>query len=194
MSAEQLRRMEENRHQARERLASRRTQCEAGGTAPNHTATYLPTGRNFYSNSHSVILPNRGTQGNFTLHAPSHPSNPAPTPTPWTRIPSTISSTAHSKPVTQAPSVTTVARAPQQDAGAGMSHLKFSELKRTIQANLMLVSRERFEIVLPYDASAIDIFKRMPSNMYSKCRAPTSHELYHLHIYLLRMQQYKISK
>ena len=180
MSAEQLRRMEENRCQARERLASRKTQCETGGTAPTHTATYLPTGRNFYSNLRSVTLSDRGTQGNFTLHAASHSSNP--TPTPWTRIPSSISSTTHSKPATQDPSLATVARSPQQDAGASMSRLKFSELKRTIQANLMLISQERFEIVLPYDASAIDIFKRMPSNIYSKYSALTDRELDPLYI------------
>ena len=181
LSAEQLRRMEENRHRARQKLASRKTQPEAGSCG-----TTQSTARGTQLGANSVHSSQRKADGS-SLYGHAHIMHPLPA----TSIPSggVTSNTLPVRPAPQLQSTVALPSKPSQHTsghattghatighattghattGHAASIIKFSALKRTIKANLMLTSKQRFEVVMPYDASAIDIFKRMPSSSYSE--------------------------
>lgn len=131
LTAEQLRRIEENRIRARQKLANRKKREEiiSSGPAPGSTPRQ------------PWIQPSRtdtATSTNFPFN----------------------------KPHGQLQNVSTAPLAAEKTA---TQSVKFSEIvRKTIKANLILVSRQRFEVVMPYDVSAIEVFKKMPSNVYSK--------------------------
>jgi hypothetical protein len=45
---------------------------------------------------------------------------------------------------------------------------KFTAIQQRIKASLVLVSRSRFKVLVPYNACIIEIFKKMPSKCYGK--------------------------
>ena len=45
---------------------------------------------------------------------------------------------------------------------------KFTAIQQRIKANLVLVSRSRFKVLVPYNTCVIEIFKKMPSKCYGK--------------------------
>lgn len=45
---------------------------------------------------------------------------------------------------------------------------KFTAIQQRIKANLVLVSRSRFKVLVPYNTCVIEIFKKMPSKCYGE--------------------------
>ena len=45
---------------------------------------------------------------------------------------------------------------------------KFTAIQQRIKASLVLVSRSRFKVLVPYNTCVIEIFKKMPSKCYGK--------------------------
>ena len=45
---------------------------------------------------------------------------------------------------------------------------KFTAIQQRIKASLILVSRSRFKVLVPYNTCVIEIFKKMPSKCYGK--------------------------
>ena len=132
LSAEQLRRIEENKRRAREKLARR----EHGEPPPRNTA----------HQSTRALKPsqNRGHSTGSNAYGCSFTANSH----------NYSSGTKY---------VTGLATKPDT------SSKKYVELVRPkIKANLRLASKQRFEIVIPYDKQAIEIFKKTPTNSYSE--------------------------
>ena len=123
LSAEQLRRIEENRRRARERL-DRKTHAEqppksnntAHGSCNHATVNSRPQSHDDCSSAAKVT---------------------------------TGSATSVKKPDTAIKKVVELVRP-------------------AIKANLRLTSKQRFEIVMPYDRQAIEVFKKTPTNAYSE--------------------------
>ena len=130
LSVEQLRRMEENRRKARERL-SRKTHSEQpqNNTAPSQSTT-----------AHFPHVPGRNVlRGSNHSRPPSHEYSSGTTT-------SAMSTCKH------------------HDASKKVVQL----VRPTVKANLKLTSKQRFEIVMPYDRQAIEVFKKTPTNAYSE--------------------------
>lgn len=152
LSAEQLKRIEENRHKAKEKLASRKQQ---------QTVPHEKTISSAQKNSQRQVSVS-------TAHS---------------RVPSAICSgeigrstnrNVHPKALefhTSSTSVTAANKSSraQQPPAISSNTVKYTQIvKKTLKANLTLVSKQRFEIVVPYDKLAIEVFKKTPSNAYSK--------------------------
>ena len=141
LSAEQLRRIEENRRKARERLASK-------------THAEQPPKSNNTANGPSTALP--------FPHAPVH----------GVKHGSCNHATVNSRPqshddCSSGAKVTTGSATSVKKPDTAIK--KVVELVRpTIKANLRLTSKQRFEIVMPYDRQAIEVFKKTPTNAYSE--------------------------
>ena len=160
LSAEQLKKIEENRHRAREKLASRKQQEPSitfqQTVNPSKSSAreqhFISTSLSHAPINHKATIPSkesgRSSIGSFY---PKYPND---------HHTSTTTTSLHTC---------------TQQVSGHISTTKYTELVRqSIKANLLLVSRERFEIVVPYDKSAIGVFKKTPSNSYSKL-APISH-------------------
>ena len=133
LSAEQLKRIEENRRRARERLARRNAE------EPRNTA------RSSSLSQQSLKAP--GSR----LSAKPHPTTPNDWPS------GTKDKTSFAVHV-------------KRPATTSTSSKKYVEFVRpTIKANLMLTSRKKFEIIVPYDRQAIEVFKKTPTNTYREC-------------------------
>lgn len=159
LSAEQLRRIEENRHRARQKLASKKPQPGAGCRAAPLSAARSGQVSQLGANSAQSKADGSSLYGNARI------LNPLPA----TNVPGGgIATKTLSVKLPQLQSVALSSKPSQHAQGHTATNIKFSALKRTIKANLMLTSKQRFEAVMPYDASAIDIFKRMPSSFYSE--------------------------
>lgn len=102
------------------------------------------------------------TQGNYHGNRVAHP----PTSLHGCQATST-SAAAAAAAVGAHPGGTSVA-AGSCSGTDGPSWPKFSALQKKISANLTLVSRSRFKAVAPYDASLIEVFKKMPSRSYGR--------------------------
>ena len=156
LSAEQLKRIEENRHRAREKLASKKQQDQSSTvqqqrlvpvhpSAPEHHSTLLQ------APSHSTAICSRERSEKNYVGNP-HPQNSI--------ICHNLSST------TQSQSSQKMTKHRSQHIPTD-GRLKYTELVRpTIKANLILVSKQRFKVVVPYDKLAIVMFKKTPSNAY----------------------------
>lgn len=164
LSAEQQRRIEENRSRAREKLAIRKQQDKTNSVKSSQNQHLLPPPR--LTATHSAEPHVRDGSGkHFTGRSQPDCS--------LTFKPSTSSNS----------SLTTRNQLTLGAVAAGNS-VKYTELVRhTIKANLTLISRQRFEIIVPYDKLAIEVFKKTPSNMYSKshtvcCTHVYTHDIY----------------
>ena len=145
LSAEQLRRIEENRRRARERLA-RKTHAEQPPKS-NNTAHVLST---------AIPFPHAPVHG--VIHGVIHGScNHA-----------TVNSRPQSHDeCSSAAKVTTGSATSVKKPDTAIK--KVVELVRpAIKANLRLTSKQRFEIVMPYDRQAIEVFKKTPTNAYGE--------------------------
>ena len=171
LSAEQLRRIEENRHRAREKLASRQQPQQVASCTVHQPAT-RPTSSS--SSEHSQHFHSHPTNLNHTAGARPYPK---PSECRLTRaVPTALSRPPSASHTQQPPAVATALSRPpshtRQAPGLGhasTANVKFTELvRRTIKANLILVSRQEFEVVIPYDRSTIEVFKKIPSNAYSE--------------------------
>ena len=132
LSAEQLRRIEENKRRAREKLARR----GHGEPPPRNTA-------------------HQSTRALKPLQNPGHSTGANAYGCSFTANSHNYSSGTKD--------VTGLATKPDT------SSRKCVELVRPkIKANLRLASKQRFEIVIPYDKQAIEIFKKTPTNSYSE--------------------------
>lgn len=152
LSAEQLKRIEENRHKAKEKLASRKQQQTISREKTISSTQKSSQRQVSISTAHSRV--------------PSH--NAVICSGDIKRSPNR---NVHPKPLEVDTSVTAANRSThaQQPATSSSNPVKYTQLaKKTIKANLTLVSKQRFAIVIPYDKLAIEVFKKTPSNVYSK--------------------------
>ena len=156
LSAEQLKRIEENRQRAREKLSHRKKQVQSNTITQSspklsfqkqHPSSSLQvttdsTARRSGENSRDYLI--------GRSHLECQPVSGANT-----TVQRTVSQQRHGVP---------------GPSSVGTSNsVRYTELVRqpTIKANLILVSRQRFQIVVPYDKLAIEVFKKTPSNAYS---------------------------
>lgn len=150
LSSEQLKRIEENRHRAREKLASR--------TQPRQPTLLSRPNSLWKQQQHHRQQPSTSQTHTHTHRTQFYSTNQKSTLNIHSKQPA-CTTTQH-KPL---PTACT-----QRDVTG--NNLKYTQLPRpaTIKANLRLVSRERFEIIIPYDKLAIEVFKKMPTNSYSE--------------------------
>ena len=155
LSAEQLKRIEENRHKAKEKLASRKQQQTVSHEKTISSAQTGSQRQVSVSTAHSrvpshitaVCSGEIGRSTNRNVH------------------PKTLEFHTSSTSVTAANKSSHA----QQPPAISSNTVKYTQLvKKTVKANLTLVSKQRFEIVVPYDKLAIEVFKKTPSNAYSK--------------------------
>ena len=159
LSAEQQRRIEENRTRAREKLAFRHQQQSETGTSTHSQHQHSLSTQPAPATSSTAPRAREGSGGCFTGR-PECSLTVKPTATADSKL--AIRTRQTSAPV-----------------ATGNKSIKYTELVRlTVKANLTLVSKQRFEIVIPYDKLAIEVFKKTPTNMYSKSLA----QLYTVHV------------
>ena len=131
LSAEQLKRIEENRRRARDRLF-RNTAEQPAKNPPHDLSTAFPQPFHRQNVVHSI-----------TNHTTANSRPPS----------------YYDKSFGATSSVST----------ADTASKKVVELVRpTVKGNLRLVSKQRFEIVIPYDRLAIEVFKKTPTNAYGQ--------------------------
>ena len=156
LSAEQLRRIEENKHRAREKLASKKEQEKSRTVQQSRLLPVQPSLQEHHSallqapNHNTAVYSRRSSEKNCVgnLHPKNHEIR--------TNLPSS----------TQNQSSHTFTKHSSQNIPTD-SRLKYTELvSPTIKANLALVSKQRFKVVVPYDKLAIKVFKKTPSNAY----------------------------
>ena len=145
LSSEQLKRIEENRIRAREKLASR-TQSGQQSSLQSRP------------NTHNSLVQQQTRTSSAQFCGKEQKSGGSTHPKP---------------PVCTAVGTATQPKAPNSTHRdvATSGNLRFTQLVKpqtTIKANLRLISRSRFEIVMPYDKLAIEAFKKAPSNSYSE--------------------------
>ena len=147
LSTEQLRRIEENRHRARERLAgrahsqpSRNAQTSSFSAPLTNVCNKLPQNRADF----------QGNSGQFGVKSNLTSLNGCPSSSSLRNGATSASSVSQKQPVPAVRKCVELVRRP------------------TVRANLRLMSKQRFEIVLSYDKLAIDVCKKTPTNAYSK--------------------------
>ena len=210
LSAEQLRRMEENRKKARERLANKRsapvtTSATSSLNSNTHFTSQCPPAKrpalvtdaaqssrpsnNVSSSTHNKYQePNRfksqscsspSTAVSFsTATVTAHCNNPSSLSSlnnkPTTSVTSHHGS--HTQPFlssskTSGPSSTQLSSSLHPFGASNQppsisKQLKFVEMQKKIKANMMLISKTRFKVLVPYETNVIEIFKRMPTRSY----------------------------
>ena len=189
LSAEQLRRMEENRRKAREKLAAKRLQPSPSSSHSTYKRVSVPprgdlgpppakrpaimTNPQHSSAQHKHMLPTTGYHGNHlrqfpqTSRSSSHEmpitsNSHCPVSKPRTFPPAVPSSATdfytNPKSTVRTSTVSQKTQVP-----------KFAPLQAKIKANMVLISRARFKVVVPYDSTVIELFKKMPTKSYGKC-------------------------
>lgn len=248
LSAEQLRRMEENRRKARERLAGKRTTAQLPNGAPSLgrgigpppvkrqalTSTVKPGGGSHRGNvdvqplSGSTSLfqaldrttvppcsvpqlkqpvlqpsfidrsssgcPSFQPQGSVIMPPSFHPKSTFPQPListsslPFTHKNSTKGNTGTTGIGSQGSQGPDSQHRPSSSKSplqanksfhslpvcqgavqpGSLPQPKFVEMRRAIKATLILTSKTKFKILVPYDLNVIEILKRMPTKSYGK--------------------------
>ena len=165
ISAEQLKRMEDNKRKARERLAVKKQhpQPEASGTPPRKRRAVEPP-------SHSTATTSCSSSQSLYRAQPQAAASVRPASGSFQYTHQSVakpycafqdSPKFYSKTFGHTSSEGSTSKAAPQT--------KFSALQKTIKANLTLVSKSRFRVTVPYDLSVLELFKKMPTKSYGNC-------------------------
>lgn len=167
LSAEQLCRMEENKRRAREKLAGKRSGLPlTGKMSPSVSETLGPPAA-----KRPTLHAGKLTGSSYLTN--SGTSAQAPNPRPFLDSKFRFQNTApgSTKKFMFGSSAGKYNKAHSLSAVSAHSaplQMKFNELQKAVKANLTLVSRTRFKILVPYDPNLIDIFKQVPSRSYGE--------------------------
>lgn len=207
LSVEQMRRMEENRRKAREKLAAKRLQhppssnhsaSQGGSVAPRGDLGPPPAKRPAMTNPqyhfahHKQMLRTTGYHGNQLSTSqntqPQQIQQSSQSSTHQTPITSTHICSV-SEPRTFPPAVPPLVPRSRSQAATSTSMfytnpsstvrpsavsqtpqlVKFAQLQAKIKANMVLISRARFKVAVPYDSTVIELFKKMATKSYGMC-------------------------
>ena len=180
LSAEQLRRIEENRHRARERLAGRvHTQQQPSNPAHQSTSSFPSQSSTSQSLHQSSAQSRDNSSRHFGVNKPSltvpDGSKPSSSCSGSRSISMTssssmvggISMTSSSSSRVPAGGISMTSSSKGPVVGGGQR--RCVELVRpSMRATLRLLPQKRFEVVVPYDKQTIEVFKKTPTNTYSE--------------------------
>ena len=172
LSAEQLCRMEENKRRAREKLAGKRSGLPlTGKMSPSVSETLGPP-----AVKRPTLHAGKLTGSSYLTNSGTSAQAPNPNPRPFLDSKLNVSRFQNTAPgstkkfmfgssarkYNKAHSLSAVS------AHSAPLQMKFNELQKAVKANLTLVSRTRFKVLVPYDPNLIDIFKQVPSRSYGE--------------------------
>ena len=167
LSAEQLRRIEENRHRARERLAGR-SHTQQQPSNPAHQSLHQSSAQSHNNSSHHFGV----NKPSLTVPDGSKPSSSCSgsrsiSMTSSSSMVGGISMTSSSSSRVPAGGISMTSSSKGPVVGGGQR--RCVELVRpSMRATLRLLPQKRFEVVVPYDKQTIEVFKKTPTNTYSE--------------------------
>ena len=187
LTAEQLHRIEQNKKKAQERLqAKRSSECNRPPQLMKETesAFHPPQPKHPSTQSNNVLQPaaiaTRIIRNPSSSHHSGHPTfrPPISQSASTIRLPPhlpTISNllphaSAH-KPAlsftsTQSSSSASAAVPSKSSAPGASATVQYVPLKEKIKADFVVTTRNNFKVTIPYDASVIEIFKKMKTRSY----------------------------
>ena len=184
LSAEQLLRMEENRRRAQERLAGKRAHTHVARSGiSNLPSRSRPLGTQLITSSAgtdqfgpppSKVPAYSSTSLLSSFQTSLQKGNPTQTCNSSSNIRelSTTTTSSHypnSAHYQKNSESSNAAKSSQPvSVAAAVSQLKFTELQHKIKANVTMVSKTRFKVMVGYDSTLIEIFKKMPTRSYGK--------------------------
>lgn len=59
---------------------------------------------------------------------------------------------------------------PKPCAASSSSGKQFLQLKKIVKANFVMISKENFKVLVPFDAEVIEVFKKMKTRSYGKLK------------------------